>query len=254
MRELFAAFKRFLASPSKAAAEARSPRSLSVNARIYGLFLLLWAVFFWLKPFDFPDANAGLPLTARGPLFWLKAALWQLPVELLLVFLLLGLLEWMREGSLPFKLVCAVGWTLASFVLVVAYAQKMGLSKAALAFGGLVSFAPFALLARRVKKEDARAVLSFLLGVNAVGLPMLAGMALATAAGLPVLFKGAQIAGGFWMIGASAVGLRELSGLRMARAFMAFLLSLFLQILFVLVLYFLGLVPDDILRGALLYG
>ncbi len=39
----------------------------------------------------------------------------------------------------------------------------------------------------------------------------------------PDVFKGVQIAGGLWILGASTLGLRALTGLRLPRAFMAVL-------------------------------
>lgn len=254
MTKELAAFKRFIVSPTRAAQAAKEPKELWVNARIYLAFVVASMLLFWLKPFDFPDANAPLPRETQNLAFWLKVMLWQPPLEVAWIASVVGLIEWLRKGSLGPRMVAGVAWAAGSVFLIVAYAQKNGgISKPAFAAGVAIVFGLFVPLLRRTEPAERLRLASFLLGMNAIGLLMLAGMAAATLAGSPSLFQGAQIAGGLWMMGAAALGVRELSGLRMPRAFMAVFLSLVFQITIAVSLHLLGVVPKDILK-ALLYA
>lgn len=253
MKKELSAVRRFLTSPTKAAAACRDRAELAPNARLYAAFVLGSMLLFWLKPFDFPDRNAPLPRETQDFAFWLRAMLWQPPLEAAWIAALLGLAEWMRKGALGLKLVTSVAWAAAPVFLIVAHAQRGGLGKPAFAVGILVLFGLFVPLLRRAPREERVPVASFMLGLNAVALVMLAGMTAAVLAGSPQLFQAAQVAGGLWMIGAATLGLRELTGLRLPRAFMAVFLSLVFQIAFAVALYFLGVVPKDILK-ALLYA
>jgi hypothetical protein len=82
---------------------------------------------------------------------------------------------------------------------------------------------------------------------------MLLPMALAVFIDADSLFKGAQIAGGLWVLLCGTLGLRALTDLRLPRCFMAVLMSMFMQIAFAFTLHMLGIVPKDILK-ALLYA
>jgi hypothetical protein len=92
-----------------------------------------------------------------------------------------------------------------------------------------------------------------MLGVNAIGIVMLAPMSLAALLRSSSLFMATQVVGGFWILGWSTVGLRKLTGMRLPRAFMAVLLSMFFQVAAAVTLHKLGLVSKDILK-ALLYA
>ena len=245
--------RRYAFAPSQAAQASRDKANLAPNVIIYALFATASLIFFWLKPFDFPDANAALPGKARGLLFWFKVMLWQPPLELAWIAFLLGLTQWLRGGKLVVRLTAAALWTALTFVLIISYWQKLGLGQLGFALGCLASFALFVPAVRNFPAAERLPVVSFMLGLNALGLIMLAPTALAAALRSSVLFNAAQIAGGIWMIGAGALGLRRLTGIRLARAFMAMLLSMFFQIALACALYLLGVVPKDILQ-ALLYA
>lgn len=248
----FALGRAALFSPSRAAELAAQPAAPRPAAFIYAACLVATAVFFALKPFDFPDRNAAFPREAQGLLFWLKVMLWQPPLEAALIVFVVALVEWLREGKLFFKMLGGLLFTALPFVLLLAY-KYGGLSwggYAALAAGwlGLVGWR-----ARLVPAQSWRPAAALMLALNAVPLLSVAPMALATGLGSEGLFKGAQIVAGLWMLGAAALGLRALTGARLPRCFMAVLFSMFMQIAFAFTLHMLGLVPKDILK-ALLYA
>ena len=109
-----------------------------------------------------------------------------------------------------------------------------------------------ALWARRMPAGHWIAVASLMCALNIVGLLLLAPMWLSVQLGAEGLFKGAQIAGGLWILGCGTLGLRALTGLRLPRCFMSVLLSMFMQIALAFTLHMLGLVPKDILKALLL--
>ena len=92
-----------------------------------------------------------------------------------------------------------------------------------------------------------------MLGLNAVGIVLLVPMTVAVFMDAPEVFTITQAIGGPWILGWGTVGLRELTGLRLPRAFMAMLFSMFLQIALAFTLHLLGIVPKEILK-ALFYA
>jgi hypothetical protein len=240
-----------LFTPSRAAEEARRPGSLTPALWLYLVYLLASAVFYAYKPFDFPDKTAAFPRETQNLWFWLKVMLWQPPLELLWIGLLLALVEWFRAGKLFFRLLGAVLATAAPFVLLVVYKQGglgwWGFALLALAWACVMAF-----WAARVPAEQWRPVAALMLALNAIGLLMLLPMALSAAVDSPNLFQAAQIGGGLWVLLCGTLALRALTGLRLSRCFMAVLLSMFMQIAVAFSLHMLGLVPKDILKALLL--
>lgn len=243
----------FVRSPERAAEACLERDSLAPNVALYAAFAVASMLFFWLKPFDFPDINAAFPRDEQGLLFWFKVTLWQPPLEAAWILFLLGLTQWLRSGVLGLKLLSGVLWTAVPLALIAAYTQTHGLSKPLFALGEAASFALFVPLLAGFPKEELFPVASFMIGLNVLGLIMLAPMIAAVPLASPSLFNAAQLAGGLWMLGAGTLGLRRLTGMRLPRAFMAVLLSMFFQISLAFALHFLGLVPKEILK-ALLYA
>ena len=244
----------FLFSPSRAADASLEEENLAPCLWIYLAFMAGYILFFAVKPFDLPDQSSAFPREPQTLMFWFKVVLWQPPLEAAWIAFLLGLVAWLREGALPVRLASALTWTAAPYVLTaVYYAAKGGMSKTALAAGSLVWLGLFVPLWRRASRAEVVSLATFMLGVNAVGVAALAPMTLAALAGSSGLFMASQAAGGFWILVCGTLGLRRLTGLRLPRAFMAMLLSMFFQIALALTLHFLGLVPKDILK-ALLYA
>ena len=116
--------RRCLFSPSQAAESAKAPGSLSPALAIYAAFLLASAAFYAWKPFDFPDRNAPFPRETQNLWFWLKAMLYQPPLEFAWVAFLVALLEWFREGRLFWRILGAVIATALPFGLLIAYQQN----------------------------------------------------------------------------------------------------------------------------------
>ncbi len=253
MRETLRLGRLFLTSPARAAGECRRAADLRPYLSLYLAMTAGYMLFYWLKPFDFPDRNAALPREIQDLGFWFKVMLWQPPLEAVWIVCLGALVVWFKDGWLPLRLCLGVAWAASPFILMVLYANN-GLSKPALGAGSLVWASLFYPLARRQPLPDWRALAAFMLGVNAIGVALLLPMTAATLLGLPEVFKAAQAAGALWLLGAGTLGLRELSGLRLPRAFMAMLLSLFFQIAAAFSLHLLGVVPKDILKAMMLYG
>ena len=249
--EAASACKTFLLSPTRAARDCRAPRILTPCVVLYVLATAGFMVLFWLKPFDFPDADAAVPREMRDLGYWLKAELWQPLLEAGWIVFLLGLLRYFRRGSWPVRLASAVLWTAVPFIVLAAYAQARAFPKPALAAATAAWMALFIPLLKEAGREDWCPIVNFSLGANAIAFPLLAALGIATAAGRAEAFKALQILGGLWLLGAMTLGARELSGLRLPRAFMAVVLSAFMQFALAFSLHFLG--AEGVLK-ALLYG
>jgi hypothetical protein len=239
-------------SPTRAADAAKKSESLIPAACVYAGFVLTYLIFFWLKPFDFPDRNAPFPRETQGLWFWFRVMLWQPPLEAAWIALLVGLMEWFRRGTLGVRLVAGVAWTAAPFILMAGYAQN-GMPKAAFAAGSAVWLGLFVPLWRAAPATEWRPTAALMLALNAIGVVLLVPMTLALWLGNPGFFTFAQALGGLWMLVAATIAVRRLGDLRLPRAFMAVLLSMFLQIAVAFTLHLLGLVPKEILK-ALLYA
>ncbi|MDD5657147.1 MAG: hypothetical protein PHF00_07820 [Elusimicrobia bacterium] len=239
-------------SPSRAAQACRERSALAPCAAIYAAFTVAYLLFFAFKPFDFPDATAPYARQAEGLAFWLKVMLWQPPLEAAWIVFLAGLAAWFASGRLAVRMALATAWAAAPFVLMAVYASS-SMSKPPLAAGTLVWLGLFVPLWRRLKSAQFAPLLCLMLGLNVIGLAVLPGMIAAALARSPGLFQAVQAAGALWLLGCGGLGLRALTGLRLPRAFMALVLSMFFQVALAFSLHLLGVVPKDILK-ALLYA
>lgn len=242
----------FLTTPSRAAKTCASPGAFVSNLRIYLIFMAASLIFFQLKPADFPDANIPIVQVTRDFSFWLGMILWQPVLEAAWIVFILGLLRWFAAGSWSVRLMTAVAWTALPFILMILRNLNNISLPGYVALLLLWSLPLFGLI-RAAPKAEWRTLAGFMMGINAIGLAILPPMALAVGLKAPGLFTFTQAAGGLWILGAGMLGLRELSGLRLPRAFMAVLLSMFLQIAFAFTLHLLGLIPKDMLK-ALFYA
>ncbi len=239
--------------PSRGAEENRKDGNIPQNLAIYALFLIGSLIFYWLKPWNSPDQYAPFPRDVQNFYFWFRVMLWQPPLEIAWIACLLGLVSWLEKGNLMVRLTSALAWTAAPFILIVLYAQKQGIPKPLFTLGEIISFALFIPLLRRWKKENWIPIAGFMLGINVIGLIVLIPMAISVVLKSTRLFDASQIIGGLWMLWAGMMGLRALNGMRLSRAFLAMLFSLFFQIAFAFALHFIGIVPKEILK-ALLYA
>ncbi|MBI3552958.1 MAG: hypothetical protein HY077_10625 [Elusimicrobia bacterium] len=241
----------FARSPARAA--RGSPKN-RLDLNCLWLYLLATAAFmllFWLKPFDFPDRTAPIPYEMQDFAYWLKAELWQPVLEGGWVVFMLGLLQFFASGTWPVKLATAVLLTASPFILIGAYAQMHAFPYWAFAAGCSVWLVPFYYLTAKAGPQRWWPLINFSLGVNAIGLPIAGLLSIAALLDQAEAFKAVQIAGGLWLLGATTLGVRELSGLRLPRAFMAVILSAFMQFALAFCLHFLG--AKGVLK-ALFYG
>lgn len=252
LKRMLALGKALVFSPTRGAQEARKEENLAPAFWLYAAFVLGYMVFFRLKPLDFPDKNAPLPAEVQDLFFWFKVTLWQPPLEAGWILFLLGLVRWFERGSWPVRFMSAVLWTAFPFILIVYYAQN-ALPKAGLAAGFAAWLSLFYPLVRGAPRALWRPLIAYMLGLNVIGVLLLAPMTLAVLLDAPMLFTASQAAGGFWILIVGTLGLRELTGLRLPRAFMSVLLSMFFQIALAFTLHLLGLVPKEILK-ALFYA
>ena len=252
LRHIGTLAKLFVFSPLRAADESQKEENLLPCLWIYIAFTAAYLLFSVFKPFDFPDQNAPFPREPQPLMFWFKVMLWQPPLEAAGIAFLLGLVAWFRSGSLAVKLTCGVGWAAMPFLLMAAYAGDK-ISKNLLAVFSLVWLGLFAPLWKRWSRAEILPIVTFMLGVNTIGIIILAPMILSVFLGGSGLFMASQAVATFWMLGCETLGLRRLTGLRLPRAFMAVLLSMFFQIAVAFTLYLLHLVPKDVLK-ALLYA
>ena len=92
--------------------------------RIYALTLLAGAVFRYWKPYDFPDANVAAPLGPQGMFFWLKVMMWQPLLMTAMTGFCGALLQWMKDGWLPLKVITSFLWTAIPVVLMVCFLPR----------------------------------------------------------------------------------------------------------------------------------
>jgi hypothetical protein len=243
----------FLFSPAKAAAACDEDRALYDALKIYGLTLLTAAVFYRLKPYDFPDANAAVPMGPQGIFFWLKVMLWQPLLMAALIAFAAVLLRWLRDGWLPVKVASSFFWCAIPLILTVFYVKNQ-LPKSA--FGALMILwaVPGVLVGRGVPSREWRLLATFLLGLNVVELAAMLPEAVVTVMRWEAGYKAVVALAGFWMLIGGALGLKALAPQRpLPRALLPLLFALVLQIEVVIAAFMLGWLPVETLK-ALLYG
>lgn len=224
MRRALAFGRLFLLHPERAAEECLREGALMDGLIVYGTWVLCSLLYLWLKPFDFPDANAALPSHIQGLSFWTKVAVWE-PVLAALNIALTGLvLRWMREGWLPLKTAAATLWCALPLILTIAYTRS-AISKTAFALLFIVWAVPGVLYARRITREEWLRTTTFLLGLNAVGLVLLGAQAAAVVLRSQVLFKGSLVLTVLWLLASGGIGLKSLAKTSLPRAVLAFLFA-----------------------------
>ncbi|MDD5302094.1 MAG: hypothetical protein PHS14_03210 [Elusimicrobia bacterium] len=253
MRKTLSFGRLFLFSPSKAAAACVSDRALLDALKLYALTLLTAAIFYRFRPYDFPDANAAVPLGPQGILFWLKVMLWQPLLMAALVAFAAVLLRWMKDGWLPVKVATSFFWCAIPLILTVFYV-KNAIPKSV--FGALmIAWAiPGVYVGRGVPSREWRLLAAFLLGLNVVELAAMLPEAIVTMMRWETGYKAVVGLAGFWMLIGGALGLKALAPHRpLPRALLPLLFALVLQIEVVIAAFMLGWLPVETLK-ALLYG
>lgn len=243
----------FLFSPAKAAAACAEERALFDALRLYGLTLLAAAVFYRFKPYDFPDANAAVPMGPQGILFWLKVMAWQPLLMAALIAFAAVLLRWLRDGWLPVKVASSFLWCAIPLILTVFYV-KNAIPKSVFAVLLAAWAVPGVYVARGVPLQEWRRLAAFLLALNVVELAAILPEAAVTMLRWEAGYKGVVGLAGFWMLLGGALGLKALPPHRpLPRALLPLLFALVLQIEVVIAAFMLGWLPVETLK-ALLYG
>ncbi len=240
-----------ISSPSRAAQACRRPETLRPAAILYAAFILGSLAFSAFKPHDFPDKNAVLP-PARGPAFWIRAAFWQLPMEAAWIAGLMGLVRFFSAGRMGARLLGSVLWAGAAVAIVALFKEGV-IGKVPFLLGSAAWMALFAPFLRLPTREDWSSLISFMMGINAIGLLMVPVLAMTVHQRSFHSYTTVQALMGLWVLGAGTLGLRELSALRLPRAFMCMFFSLVFQAVFCFTLYFAGLFPHEVMT-ALFYG
>jgi len=253
VRKAFGLGRLFLFSPSKAAEACVKDGAIYEALKLYGLTLLAAAVFYRLKPYDFPDANAAVPLTSQSLLFWIKVMAWQPLLMGALVAFCAVFLRWMKDGWLPVKVATSFFWCAVPLILTVFYV-KNGISKSVFSILMIVWAAPGAYVLRRVPARELLQVSTFLLGLNVIELFALLPEAVVTLMRWEAGYKAVVGVAGLWMLVGGALGLKSLPpGRPLPRALLPLLFALVLQIEVVIAAFMLGWLPVETLK-ALLYG
>lgn len=243
--------RKFLFSPQEAAEAARDEKNFIPSLAIYVLVMTGFVLLYWLKPANFPDGNEMIPWETQDLLSGFKTMCWQPLLEGAWIIFLMGLALWFKNGSLPLRLGAATGTTAAAFAAIVLYSGANTIPRSALAACLAAWLFLFYPLTKSAPRKDWTALIIYMLGINAIGLPLIALLGAAIFLKLSWLFKASQIICGFWILGTGILGVRALTGLRLPRAFMAMIFSVLLQAAFAISLHFLG--ARGILK-ALLYG
>ena len=253
MRRMLRFGRLFFFSPAQAAAACLEEAALISGLSIYAITLLASAVFLCWKPYDFPDANAPTPLGPQGIFFWLKLLLWQPLLMAALIGFCGALLRWLKDGWLPLKVASSVLWSAVPLILTILYVKNI-LPKTSFAVLLALWAAPVFLVARRIPAGEWRTLAAFLLGLNVIELAALPLQAAVTLLRWEAGYKGVVGLAGLWMLLCGALGLKALPPSRpLARALLALLFALVLQITVVIAAFMLGWLPPETLK-ALLYG
>ncbi|MBI5210994.1 MAG: hypothetical protein HY927_13575 [Elusimicrobia bacterium] len=239
---------RVLASPTEAARSCLGGRNLAPSLWIYAACLAAFGAYNWLKPPGFP-AGQSFPVEDPGLGHSLQVALWNIPLEAGWIVFLMGLARFFESGTLIVRMVLGVAWAAASIVLLVLYAELHKFGKGGLLAGALAWLGLFYPLTRRVGASEWLPLASFMLAINAIAVVLAAPLTVAALARAEDAHKAAQVIGGLWLLGASTLGLRELRGMRLSRAFMAIFLTMVFQVTLSFTLYFAGLAPREILMA-----
>ncbi|MBI5246525.1 MAG: hypothetical protein HY923_05045 [Elusimicrobia bacterium] len=258
MKKALAFGRMFIVSPSRAAEACSEHGALRDALVVYGLTLLGAAVFQYWKPFDFPDANAAVPLGTQDFLFWLKVMLWQPLLMAFLIGFTGALLHWMKDGWLPLKLFTSFFWSVIPWIFIVLYLPREHAPSIINGFQFRVLFTlwilPTIYAMKRVPSDWWRPLAAFLLVMNVIQLLTYVPEAVVTMLRWETGYKAVVGGAGLWMLFAGAFGLKKLPpGRPLPRALLPLLFALLLQIVVVIAAFMLGWLPKETLK-ALLYG
>jgi hypothetical protein len=239
--------KLFLFSPARAAEASEKAEAFDDGLKVYAFWVLVSLLYLWLKPYDFPDANAPVPAHALSLGFWLRVSVWEPVLAAMNIALTALVLSWMREGWLPLRTAAATLWSAVPLILTVAY-TKSGLPRAAFGALMIVWTLPGVFVARRVPAGEWRKVASFLMGLNAVGVAMLIPEIVAAFLRSEILYKASLFGSVAWLLVCGGVGLSRLCRTSLARAVLAFLFANLVLNLVIAAAYLLHWLPMEVLK------
>ncbi len=243
----------FLFSPTRAAAACVEDGAIYEALKIYGLTLAAAAVFYRFKPYDFPDANAAVPMSSQTIFFWLKVMAWQPLLMGALIAFCAVLLRWLKDGWLPVKVATSFLWCAIPFVLTILYV-KNGIPKSIFSILMIAWALPGAYVGRQVPARELLHIATFLLGLNVIELFAMLPETIVTLMRWEPGYKAVVGIAGLWMLVGGALGLKALPPHRpLPRALLPLLFALVLQIEVVIAAFMLGWLPVETLK-ALLYG
>lgn len=235
------AVDRILAAPESALRPATG---------ILALYMLVSAVFYWLKPDSFPPPPEAYiaPENPRSLFFWVRVQLWTPPLAAVLIATTGWFSGVLKGGKLPFRLTAAVLSAAIPVLLLVLHA------------GGRVGTPLFTgvwllLLGlmvpgwRAIERRSWLALAGVLLAANAPALALVPVFAGAVVLRTAMIYHALEMLLLFWTLGVCAYGVGRTLGIPTARAFAAVFLGFIAQIFFVFSMHNAGLLPKDVLKA-----
>lgn len=257
MRETLNFAVELLLSPPKAVRRLQGPgAALTQSIILYLVFLLASVAFYAWKPENFPLPSGDMPVPvlgakSHGLLFWTEVQLW----EPLLSGIWIVFLAWFATffcldfASLPVLIILGGMIGLApGLLLLLHYAGKLSWPFI-LIFWVAACVLIFPSLKRRAFWKP---LISMILAINIVNLAFLIPAIFSVAARSSTAYTWVAAVGGLWMLALGSFLLARLDNISTARAFSAFFLSFLWQTFFCGSLYFLNLLPKEILKAMLL--
>lgn len=232
--------------PAGAAEEARRPGALPAALRLWALWVAASMLFTLLKPAGFPEPAAAA-LAPRGPLFWLRVLFWQPVLAAVLVGFVGIALRWLGSGWLALRVLSGVLWSLAPFLVSLAYVRG-GLGTAGASLALLAWLGPTVWYGRLIPLEDWRRVGAVVLGLNAIPLlGLLAELAILPTRSLTA-YKTLMVIVLLWVLAAAARVFSRSERLSTPRALAAVFFALLAQNVFVGTAFLLGWLPLEVLK------
>lgn len=246
-------FLDILLRPSRAAARLdESDAALQDSLRIFLAYMASAVLFYTLKPAGFPPAGPDAPLPAPGQeglLFWVKVQAWS-PFLVALWVIFTGWFARLLTGKRLWLRIFASGvYALLPLFLILFYTNMRVPSRWVLGLGLFTLAAGIIPGLRSVDGRSWRAYASWLMAVNAPAIALLPLFSAAILLKAAVLYKGLEIALALWMLGLSTFGVSRVASLPAKRAFVAVVLALICQLVFVTGFYLLGLLPKGVLKA-----
>lgn len=237
----------FLFNPSAAADACAQEKSIPDGLKIYLAWVVASLLYLWLKPFDFPDANAPFPTQVQGFNFWLHVSFWEPVLAAMNIALTALVLNWMRDGWLPLKTASATLWAAVPLALTLAY-TKTDMHRFTFGVGMIIWAVPGILVARRVTAPEWKKITAFILGLNAIGLVLLIPEIAACLLRSDYLYKATLAFTVVWLLACAGLGLRRLTGASLPRAVLAFLFANLVLNLVIAASYLLHWLPMEVLK------